>query len=300
MAVATNLAQVTKSLAALYASPTDHQHVLVAKRFLRPLVSPLLPQMGITEQTSTPVQWLDLASGSGVVPQELQAVLSRDVLENSTFLLSDLSPSLVELLNTRIAAEKWVGTSARVLNAMDTGLQDNSYTHVSVSMGLHLISKPNDVLKEAIRILKPGGIFGATTPVNDPSHSMWQPDLSSAFASFPFEAPFPNPCPAQLHDQGHWSDASWVELHLKEQGFQNVMVTVIRGKFHVEGAEDFMGIFGGMLMWLMNGWWSEELRAEHPVDEVKELTQKYLEEKHGGKGWDLGWSIMYATGEVQK
>ena len=149
-------------------------------------------------------------------------------------------------------------------------------------------------------LLKPGGTLGCSMPANEPGHSMWQPDIRSAFASFPFEAPFPEKFPNQMHDHGKWSDAEWVGAHLQERGFTNVSSRIIRDETYMESADMFMMLFGGMLGWIMNGWWSEETREAHPLEEVKELTRKHLEEKYGGKGWTLKWAVLYAVGHVEK
>ncbi len=150
------------------------------------------------------------------------------------------------------------------------------------------------------RILKPGAIIGLTTPHNDPTHAMWQPDLRSAFASFPFEAPFPEVFPTQMHKHGDWANPEWVKEHLVAHGFTDVEVDVCRGIYHVGDVDEFLMVFSGMLGWVMNGWWSEETRKQHPLEEVRELTRKHLEEKYDGKGWNMRWGIVCATGRVLK
>lgn len=146
------------------------------------------------------------------------------------------------------------------------------------------------------RILKPGGIFGASTP--HPDSTFWMPDLRSAFVSFPFNAPFPPKVPMQLHDQGDWTSIEWIEAHLKAQGFSEVKVQAGTGKHHVESAEDFIATFGKTLSYFLPMWWDEEKRAAHPVEEVKELIKDHLREKYHGEAWDLEWMLIYSTGRV--
>lgn len=129
---------------------------------------------------------------------------------------------------------------------------------------------------------------------------MWQSDIRSAFASFPFDAPFPANFPSQMHDQGHWADPDWVEKYFREQGFKDVEVRIYRDVYRVDSVDDFFMAFGGMLAWVMNGWWSVETRNAHSLEEVKELTRRYLEDKYGGKEWDIYWSVVCATGRVDK
>ena len=135
-----------------------------------------------------------------------------------------------------------------------------------------------------------------STPGNDPQHAMWQPDLRAAFASFDFEAKFPDQFPSQMHDQGSWADSIWIKSHLEEQGLTEVESRLVPGEFYVSNADEFVTVFGGMVGWVMNGWWSEEVRQAHPLEEVKRLTRDYLHEAHGGQGWTLKWAIVYSTG----
>ncbi|KAF4423676.1 hypothetical protein F53441_14264, partial [Fusarium austroafricanum] len=105
----------------------------------------------------------------------------------------------------------------------NTGLPEKSFTHVGLGLALHIIPDPKAVLADSKRILKSGGIFGATTFHKD--NTFWLPDMKSAFDSFPFDAPFPE-MKMQMHDQGNWIDPAWVEENLKKEGFQDVQVTV--------------------------------------------------------------------------
>jgi hypothetical protein len=150
------------------------------------------------------------------------------------------------------------------------------------------------------RILQNGGVFGATTFPQSNGTKFWIPDIRDAFASMPFDAPFPDVMPMQIHDSGKWYDPSWVEQHLLDSGFADVRVAMSTGRYHVESAAQFVSFFGLMIPFIVNTWWSEEQRAEHPVDEVKLAVEKHLAEKHGGKGWDVEWDVISMTGVVSK
>lgn len=102
----------------------------------------------------------------------------------------------------------------------------------------------------------------------------------------------------QMHDQGDWTNPTWIEEHLKEQGFQDVNVTVHNDKYLVKSAEEFVLQFGMMLGWLMKTWWSEEVRNEHGMDEVRELMRGHLEEKYKGEGWEIEFKMICMTGRV--
>jgi hypothetical protein len=148
-------------------------------------------------------------------------------------------------------------------------------------------------------VLKNGGVFGATT-FPQANFKFWASDTRAAFASFDFDAPFPDEMPTQTHDSGKWYDPQWVEQHLKEEGFEDVQVTVDPGRYHVESAKQFVEFFGLMLPYIVNNWWTEEQRKEHPVEEVKGLIEAYLAQKYEGKGWDIEWEVIVMTGVVRK
>lgn len=120
MASATQTAKTAKNLTALFKSITvnDENLVRISRSAMRTIVAPLLSQMGLTAQTTSPVSVLDSAAGSGVFTQETQAVLPRDVLEKSSFICADVSPNMVELVKKRISLDDWVNTEAKVLDAM--------------------------------------------------------------------------------------------------------------------------------------------------------------------------------------
>ncbi len=151
-----------------------------------------------------------------------------------------------------------------------------------------------------MRVLQPGGVFGATTFTKDNGNSFWIKDTTAAFAAMPFDAALPEALPMQTHDSGHWTDPVWIESHLKELGLKNVSVEVKPGSYHIENADEFIRCISMMFGFLMKSFWSEETREAHSVEEVKGLVRRFLEEKYEGKGWDIYWKVIYMTGTVEK
>ncbi|RBA16132.1 hypothetical protein FPRO05_11982 [Fusarium proliferatum] len=291
-------ANALKTLREHYDSATMEAQMLYASKTMMPhLIKPLPTQMGISEKTSMPVKFLDNACGSGVLTHAVQQALPKDILEKSTFLCADASDGMVSVAKKRLDTEGWVNTEIKKLDATNTGLPENSFTHVGLGLALHVIPDPNAVLADAKRILKSGGIFGATTFHKD--NTFWLPDIRTAFASFPFEAKLPEVMKMQMHDQGDWTNPAWIEEHLKKEGFQDVKVTAHDDSYTIESAEDYILQFGMMLGWLMKTWWSEEVQREHSLEEVKELLRRHLVEKHEGKGWDIEFKVICMTGRVE-
>ncbi|KAK7418906.1 hypothetical protein QQX98_003609 [Neonectria punicea] len=289
-----------KNLSKIYSDvdKPGNEYLVASRGVMRGLIAPLLPQMGLTEEMGTPVDLFDGACGTGLFTQEIQDTIPKDVLEKSTILCGDNSEQMVAIVKRRIADEGWVNTTATVLDVRDTGLPDNSFSHVGLGLTLHLIPNPDTVLTDCKRILKPGGIFGATT--FHPSSTFWLPDFRSAFASFPFDAPFPATLKMQQHADGDWTDPAWIEQHLRAQGFADVQVTLNPGTYRVKSADEFMRSFGSMLAWVTSTWWSEETIKAHPLAEVKGLMGRYLEEKYGGEGWEIQHAVICMTGRVEK
>ena len=46
--------------------------------------------------------------------------------------------------------------------------------------------------------------------------------------------------------------------------------------------------------------WTEELRAKYSKEEVRENVKSYLIEKYGEQGWDITWSLIVGSGQLDK
>jgi DUF917 family protein len=119
--------KASKSLSVLFAkgmqgtASSQEQLILVTRTLMGHLARPLIQQMGITGEATTeqqPITLLDSACGGGVVTQEVQAALGRDVLEKSRMVAADKSEMLVDLVKGRIVDEGWVNVEAKVLDAI--------------------------------------------------------------------------------------------------------------------------------------------------------------------------------------
>ncbi|KAK1707340.1 hypothetical protein CaCOL14_008377 [Colletotrichum acutatum] len=269
----------------------------MSRKMMVPLNARLIQQMGLGH-TTEPIAFLDSACGAGPATQELYKVVPREVLEKSEVVCADGSPMMVGLAERRIREEGWVGARAKNLDAMDSGLAENSLTHVVIGLGLHLIPRPDKTIQDVVRILKPGGVFGCITPHVD--HIGWVADVRSAFASFPFEAPFEEKNRAQVHDVGQWYDEDWVRNYLQDNGFKDVKTCLESGTVRVRDAKHWLDVFGPVVALVVNTEWSEELRGEHGLEEVKGLIKEHLEGKYGDKGWDVGFACIVASGVVVK
>lgn len=116
-------AKANTALSSLFSSIGDKttkyedQLITTSNNLMPHLIAPLVARLGITEK-SGPVKFLDNACGSGVLTQEVQKVLSRDVVQKSTFLCADNAEGMVNLVRKRVDMEGWVNVEAKTLNAM--------------------------------------------------------------------------------------------------------------------------------------------------------------------------------------
>lgn len=117
----TEAATAMKTLTELYNSPEkgimEEQMLYVSRHMMPKLIAPLPRQMGITNNTSTPVAFFDNACGSGVLTHEIQQILPKDVLEKSTFLSADNAEGMVNLSKKRVGLEGWVNIEVKKLDA---------------------------------------------------------------------------------------------------------------------------------------------------------------------------------------
>ena len=102
----------------------------------------------------------------------------------------------------------------------------------------------------------------------------------------------------QTTQWGKWSDVNWIRRTLEDLGLEDVKVDVLATLQRIHGAEDYVACFEMMFKWVINSQWSEELRREHGIEEVKGLVRDHLREKYGGSGWDVTWVSIVASGSL--
>ncbi|KAK4188265.1 S-adenosyl-L-methionine-dependent methyltransferase [Podospora australis] len=275
------------------AAPWEEVLLDNANRVSAPLVMKMLAQMGLNKDTTTPFKMFENACGAGVVASSLQTTIQPQVLQKSSILCGDFSQQSMDLVKKRIEAEGWVNTTAEIIDGQKTGLPDGEFTHVATNIGFHVIPDSETALNEAIRILKPGGVLGFTTWHRFPG---FVEDISEAFKSFPFEAPFSYAL--QTTSWGNWENINWVRKTLEGKGLEDVKVDVLAHITRVDSTDHFLSHFGMMVDWVMNSGWSEELRKAHPKDEVFRLLRESLDQKYQNGPWELSWVSLIASGRI--
>ncbi|KAI3394657.1 hypothetical protein diail_2467 [Diaporthe ilicicola] len=264
-----------------------------------PLARKMLAQVGLGTGTTEPYRLLEQGCGMGVVAPLLHETVPRDVQDKSSVVCGDFSKPLVETVKGRIEKEGWVNCDAQVVDAQESGLPSESFTHVVGNIVYHTVPKSLDALKDSIRLLRPGGTFALTTWHSQ--NSGWVADVRDAFNGLPSRlhpANYAFHMPMQLTDDGHWDNVDWVRGALTAQGLVDVQVDVLATLTAIKSPEHFMKTSATMIEVAGKMTLGLDLQNERDkVEEVKELVKLHLVEKYGKEGnWTLTWVSIIARG----
>lgn len=99
---------------------------------------------------------LELAAGTGLVTRELARTARRVVA-------TDLSEGMLAVLKGRMEAQGALNVEARAADATALDFPDGGFDAVVMANVLHLLPDPGAALREARRVLRPGGLLLAPT-----------------------------------------------------------------------------------------------------------------------------------------
>ncbi|OQS00776.1 hypothetical protein ACHHYP_02693 [Achlya hypogyna] len=111
---------------------------------------------------------LEIGAGAGIGTMD---ILSR-LKKTARLLTTDLAPEMLQRLETRVSPfQDTVRVDVALANAQDLqGIADASFDRYIASLVLQLTPNPDAMLKEAVRVLLPGGLAGFVIWGN-PEHS---------------------------------------------------------------------------------------------------------------------------------
>ncbi|KAI7782822.1 Aklanonic acid methyltransferase DnrC [Diaporthe eres] len=264
-----------------------------------PLAQKALAQVGLGAGTTEPYRLLEQGCGMGVVAPMLHETVPMEVQEKSSVLCGDFSAPLVEVVKGRIAKEGWVNCEAQVVDAQNSGLPSESFTHVVGNIVYHTIPNSLAALKDSIRLIQPGGAFAVTTWHSQ--NGAWVCDVREAFDSLPSRLLPPDynfHMPMQLTDDGHWDNVDWLRGALTDQGLVDVQVDVLATLTPIKSPQHFMKTNAMMIEYAGKLTLGLDLKTDgDKVEETKELVEKHLVEKYGKDGeWTLTWVSIIASG----
>ncbi|KUI74009.1 Aklanonic acid methyltransferase DnrC [Cytospora mali] len=273
------------------------------KSISTPLAVKMLSQIDLGANTAVPFNLLEQGCGMGVVAPLLNETVPKEILERSSVMCGDVSGPMIDVVKKRIEKEGWINTRAEVVDAQNSGLPAESFTHVVSNIMYHHVPDSQAALKDSIGLLRPGGVLAFTT-----WHSQnggWIPDIRSAFDALPpdlLPEDYSFHIPMQMTSYGHWDDVNWIEQALISEGLEDVKVDVLAhlSESKLEGPGQFMKASAVMVEWaakLTLGLSLEGDKDRERVDEVKKRVEEHLVKRYGEEGsWKLTWVSIIASG----
>lgn len=98
---------------------TAHEENLLfgSRNVIVHLATPLVTRMGITERWNEPMQFLDLACGTGIVTDIVQKRVLSETLSQSKFRATDASEVMLGMTKKRVELEGWTNVETEVMDA---------------------------------------------------------------------------------------------------------------------------------------------------------------------------------------
>ncbi|WP_202996290.1 class I SAM-dependent methyltransferase [Paractinoplanes lichenicola] len=155
---------------------------------------------------------LDVGAGRGAV-----AHAARD--RGYTVTATDAAPGMVD----RLAAT----LDAHLMDAADLRFPDGTFDVVTAGLVIHILDDPASAVREARRVLKPGGLFAFTVPGPNPDGFAMTDRANELFAEFS----------AYLPPAGSMGVAFDESATLAAAGFTGVAETDLRVELTVPDAE---------------------------------------------------------------
>ncbi|KAF2179241.1 S-adenosyl-L-methionine-dependent methyltransferase [Zopfia rhizophila CBS 207.26] len=253
----------------------------------------LLKQAGLLSSPETPLVILDNACGTGVISALLYDKLDPAARDGMQLTCGDVSGPMVEYVKQEIVSRNWKGANAEVVDAQKTGLQSDHFTHVITNMGWQNIPNSIEAIRETYRMLKPGGIFGATSW----ERIGWYDDAYEAVEKIPGAPSFlDRDTFMRIRTNGEWDRPEFVRETLKKEGFVDIVVEVHSTPIRMDSAEETMAVsFPKMLpAFTVKAWSKEENEKYAPL--MKPALGEYLLNKYGsGKPFSYDMVAIIAT-----
>jgi demethylmenaquinone methyltransferase / 2-methoxy-6-polyprenyl-1,4-benzoquinol methylase len=105
-------------------------------------------------------QILDMASGTGDIAFKIYEKFQKNG-DNVAITLADINPDMLEVAKDRIIDKNLNKEqfNFHLVNGENTKLEDNSFDYYTIAYGIRNFTDLSQGLKEAYRVLKPGGKF---------------------------------------------------------------------------------------------------------------------------------------------
>jgi len=88
-------------------------------------------------------------------------IIAQGMYPNSEITLLDFAPDVINYFKENYPYK------AVLSDCRHTPFEDNTFDYITAGELIEHIPEPKDLVKEAVRILKPGGVFALSTPCNE-------------------------------------------------------------------------------------------------------------------------------------
>lgn len=124
-----------KSRMGVYTQKGIVPRYIVAEKITGLFAQPLIDQSGIATSFQKPLVVLDNACGTGIVSSFLNQKIHYKTRKRWKLVCSDLTQEILDYTRQRIRDEAWMNAKAKLVDAQDTGLPNEYFTHVFVGFG---------------------------------------------------------------------------------------------------------------------------------------------------------------------
>jgi ubiquinone/menaquinone biosynthesis C-methylase UbiE len=209
---------------------------------------------------------LELAAGTGIVTRKL-----RDALPSSVSLLAtDLNDAMLEIARPLFADDENI--SFEVVDAMSIPKEDSSFDLIVAQFGIMFVPDKVASLKEARRVLKPGGTYLFNV------WDSWQGNPWAGITQNAVDAVFPGEAPAFYKVPFHYHDPDAIRRDLEAAGFDEIDIKHVKKDGRVTSYESlsYAAVFGNPL--------ADEIRAlntDVTPEDAQQAVLTALEETFG-------------------
>lgn len=195
------------------------------------IFQPYAEDIAARAKALSPKSLLELAAGTGIVTRVL-----RDALPSRTKILaSDLNDDMLDIAKKKFRF--WDKVSFSVIDAMDIGHADASFDMLLAQFGIMFMPDKVASLKEALRVLKPGGTY---------LYSAWDNQAANPFAGIADKligSFFESDPPGFYKVPFHYHDPALLKADAEAAGFADVAVERVEKTGVITSLDSFANAF---------------------------------------------------------
>ncbi|KAL4979592.1 S-adenosyl-L-methionine-dependent methyltransferase [Aspergillus desertorum] len=283
------------SIESTYLSTKSHNNTTFAAQYQRCtqisglFAKTLVESSGIANSTP-PLVIFDNACGTGAVSSALYHTLKDEDQDISNWQLTcgDMAEAMLRYTEQRIKEEGWPNARAIVVDAQDTKLPSEMYTHVFTAFAFNLFADPKAALRECYRVLQPNG----TLAISVWKQCGWFDTTKAAIARIPVDAgedlPYPTNSEMLVLSPANkgWDSAPCIREFLFEAGFVDIEIAEVK-KECVMPLDDLAEACLMMVPFILNKFWTREQRERY-ADFVPTAVRRYIRDTYDELGHGTG------------